>query len=717
MTARKLDKIKIISSYKNTKRFLSEVQEAADANRLSLGFFASSVYEEFAKNDHLYVALEGSNYAGHLLFDGRFPRATVRQMFSHPSYRRCGVATALLNHLRDALTQAGFTSIYARVAEDLADSNQFWEKQRFYIQRVEKGGASKKRQILVRCLELDSPQLFPTSGISSDNPLGLGTQQTNVVPLFLLDLNVIFDLAGPRRLRHAETISLFQAERMNFCRLAISNEIRRELQRTKLPGKTDPMEGYIDIFPSVPLLQNKDNQSLFNELAAVIFPEKPKQILTTNDLSDIRHVATAIQHDLAGLITNDQAVLNAAGPIERKYGIQIVSTAAFQISEAPTTQNSSFETLRNSTLNLTEALTEHSIAILNLLSRLKVPGSIIANGWLPTEEKERITIRRVVWDGEKPVGYLTWSARVSTGFITARIAVDEALPQALNAARILIIYLVEQLLPLGPRQLNIEFPARQSHVREVAAGFGFKGTSDPNILTKLVLGRALTLKTWRKHQSELSTTSGLRLPAEVPMYRSVDQYIPILTPSGNREHVTLDALESALSPTLLCLPGRPAVITPVQRNFSEPLLGHSHQGSLLPLGTLSLFKERHYVSSSSTFKHFKRGTLILFYESSKQKGRAEIVAIARVRQAYLKAIDSLNEADLSQSVLNLKSIPLIGTSKIKTVTVFDNVFPLPNPVPLSKLQRLGCGRPNDLITTKPITDSQLQEIIQEAFDK
>jgi hypothetical protein len=43
---------------------------------------------------------------------------------------------------------------------------------------------------------------------------------------------------------------------------------------------------------------------------------------------------------------------------------------------------------------------------------------------------------------------------------------------------------------------------------------------------------------------------------------------------------------------------------------------------------------------------------------------------------------------------------------MKTVTVFDNLFPLPHPIPLERLKSLGCGRPNDLITTRPINDTQ-----------
>ncbi len=56
MTERTLELFEIISGYKNTKPLLLQVQEAADAHRSALGFFPSSVYEEFAKNDHLFIS-------------------------------------------------------------------------------------------------------------------------------------------------------------------------------------------------------------------------------------------------------------------------------------------------------------------------------------------------------------------------------------------------------------------------------------------------------------------------------------------------------------------------------------------------------------------------------------------------------------------------------------------------------------------------------------
>ena len=326
-----------------------------------------------------------------------------------------------------------------------------------------------------------------------------------------------------------------------------------------------------------------------------------------------------------------------------------------------------------------------------------------------------IAKRYAVWSEEVLLGYVTWSAKSSAGIMNVRIAIDETKSQAVSAARLILIYMLEQQTSQKAHQVKIELPLHQSYIRELAIEFGFRGTSDQHCLTKLVIGNILTATTWNEEQDKLATKSGLKLPTSIPPYRNVDQQIQVLTPDGNKTYVTLDVLESLLSPVLFCLPGRPAVITPVQRNFSEPLLGHSKQSSFLPHSTVSLFHNRHYLSSQRTLPHFKRGTLILFYESTKQKGRGEIVAIARVRQAYLKPNDSLETSDLEKSVLNINNITSIGKSNMKTVTEFDNIFPLPNPVSLKVLKEIGCGRPNDLITTHPITDDQLQNILKRAF--
>jgi len=715
-------KFEVAEGFEQTSKWLDEVCNASDSNRNELGFLARSVFGQFARRNDLYILIShekgGQQYAGHLLFDRRFPRAHVRQIFVRPEYRRSGAAALLLAHLCYSLTQSSFISIYARVAEDMVEANKFWQRQRFYVQRSVKGGASKKRQILVRCHELDTPQLFPTSGLTDNNPLGLLQTATNEVPLYLLDLNVLYDVQ-PRRLRRNEIIGLLQAERMNFCRLAVSSEVREELKRTLGGRHTDPMAAYIDTFASFPIDRISEGAKLFDDLAEIIFPGDAKaKRLNENQKSDIRHVITVVKHDLAGLVTNDEAILSAASKIEKNYSIQVLSSSAFEVDDVSARSDESFEVAEKETLKLLSVMPDLEQDVKELLmKRLKMSGSCAAS-WLPFKTKGNIAFRLGVWSKNVCVGYITWPVFVSPGQITlVRAAVDESHSQSIQAARILLIHLIEKLREDGPRQVQMELPAGQSHIREVGVVMGFLGSPQGKHLVKFILGELVTPSNWAQCRAALIQKGGPRLPQQMPAYSHADQQIVFYTPDGNRTHVPLDRLESLLSPTLFCLPGRPAVLTPVQRRFAEPLLGHSQQASLLPLGSASQFADRLYFSKASTLKHFKRGGLIFFYESSKGKGGRHVVAVARVREAYLKPCDTLHVSDLQQSALTKTSMKEIGRSPVKTVTVFDSIFHLPNPVGLAVLRRIGCGKPNDLITTRPISEEQVRIIINKGFGR
>lgn len=712
----------VVDGFNATGPWLEEVCKASDAHRNEFGFLARSVFEQFARRDRLYVLLadtpNGRNYAGHLLFDRNFPRGHVLQMFVLDLYRRHGAASILLDHLRKSLTDSCYISISARVAEDLTHANAFWEKQRFYVQRSEKGGSSRNRQILVRCHELESPQLFATSGLNDHNPLGLLEPAAHGLPMYLLDMNVLFDVQ-PRRLRRKEVACLFHADRMNYCRLAISNEVREELQRNLKERKTDPMEAYIEMFPCFPVNKNSETESVFSDLMALVFPHTAgKKRPTPNEISDINHVITAIQHDLSGLITNDAELLAAAHAIEQAYGIQILSSSALILEELDAHRNETYETTEKDTLRLLSVSLESEPSVKAMLAKVQLSGSSIATDWLSIRTQDRITTQHAVWGGSSCIGYITWPTLVTTeNFTIVRAAVDESNHQALEAARILLLHLIDQLRAKGPRQVKLELPPHQSILREVGAVLGFCGDPQSHFLVKSLLGTVLTQRTWEAGQTLLVSKGGPRLPSHAPIYNGPDQQLIVHTPDGNRRYVSLDRLESLLAPTLFCLPGRPAVLSPVRRPYSEPLLGHSLQSSLLPQASASLHSDRIYLSHPNSLKHFKRGTLMFFYESGKDGGRSEVVAVARVRQAYLKRCDEFSVSDLKQSVLTKVNLSDIGKSAMKSVAIFDNIFPLPNPVGLTTLKRLGCGRPNDLITTHAISDEQLQAILIEGFGR
>ena len=158
-----------------------------------------------------------------------------------------------------------------------------------------------------------------------------------------------------------------------------------------------------------------------------------------------------------------------------------------------------------------------------------------------------------------------------------------------------------------------------------------------------------------------------------------------------------------------------APIAGICNRLTGALLDSSPQPSLLPLGDSELYVERHFLSGPRSIRNLRRRTLILFYESGTGGGRQAVVAVARVTDVYLKRRDSLDVSQLRQSVLTPTSLASLGSSKVKTVTAFDNIFKLPRPVSLKRLKALDLGRPNDLITTRPITDDQLQAILNDGF--
>jgi ribosomal protein S18 acetylase RimI-like enzyme len=714
LTANDLKHPAVVESCEEVTPHIPNIAAASDANRDSLGFFPRSVFEDFARRGGLFVLLTSDasarNFAGYLLFQRQFPRASVLQLYVAPEYRGCGYARILCERLVRSLTSEGFLSIYARVAEDLAEANSRWESLGFLVQRVEPGGATTRRTIVVRVRELPSPQLFPPRDLDPANPLGLKSPSTEI-PLFLIDLNVLFDL-GPRRQRNDEAIALFKAERLNFCRLAISDELLTEL-RSHSFGKTDPMLDLASTFTTFPVSTEGDEDTVLQQLSALVF--RHKNTLSNNDKADLRHLRTAITNSLAGLITNDRKVLEAAGEVEKTFGIQVLSSDTFLRTETAGQLSTAFEADEGD-LFLGEPSDSDAQDLRTLLTRNEVGPAEFTMGWMQSRSDREVATASVVRRGSQILGYMIWPALRQNRTKVVRAVLDEGAPDSRTVARALLTQCLDILGGPGqPSSIHLKVPGRQTTIREIALGLGFCADRTGPDLVKLSLGSVVFAKNWNECRSCLAAFGSLKLDSEWPTFRQIDQQLAFIAPNGDRQHQPLEKLETLLSPALFCLPHRPAVITPIEYKYAQRLLRHSRQSTLLPESSSNLFSERHFISGRNPYRHLTRGTLVLFYESHPPRGKGEIIAIARVRRSYLKSAQSLETSDFARSVLTSETVAEIGSSEMKTVTVFDSLFPLPHPIPLERLQSLGCGRPTDLITTRPINDTQLQAILAEAF--
>ncbi|HEX7889455.1 MAG TPA: GNAT family N-acetyltransferase [Ramlibacter sp.] len=709
---------RVLTEPSSVSAFLNEVVQAADSERDALGFFSRSVYADFCRRGQLFVALAsgstGEFYAGHLLFDLRFPKAHVRQIYVSRAHRGRSIGRTLLNAMKNMLTEGQFISIHARVAEDLRDANMFWEAQGFYAQRVTVGGASRNRMIVVRAHELDTPQLFGSSGITAADPLGLDAMEGAAKPLYLLDLNVLFDL-GPRRPRHELAMSVFRAERMRACSLAVSSEIETELNRTAHGGKTDPMlslAGTLAKFPSPP---DEDWARLSPMLASLVFPERQGS-LSDNDKSDLMHLATAIHHGLPGLITSDGRILERAPELRQRFGVDAISPELFQVEPDHTTDPVVHEAHSTDIIEMQAASHGDTAAIRGVLTALNIDTATQVNEWSATDAGSSACLRYVVRCNGVVSGYLVLPANIRGHEIRAYAAVAENQRDARETAQSLLRHILSIVTTGEVAHVRLSCPPRQASLREVAATFGYVASpSSSNDLQKIVAKRRLTEGNWTAGRDSLAAVGKLGLPDALPVFRHVDQQIPVIRPDGQRVLVPLYKLESLLAPILLCLPGREGVLVPIRKHFEEHLLADSPQDSLLPRGKAQLAPLRHYLSDKKTLKNFARGDLMFFYESVKNKGAGAVVAVGRVLRAYLRDESAMHAGDLAPSVLDSSQLSSIGVSKTKTITVFDNVLRLPRPVPLRELRSMGCGEPHQLITSQRLSSGQVQAILEKGL--
>jgi GNAT superfamily N-acetyltransferase/predicted nucleic acid-binding protein/predicted RNA-binding protein with PUA-like domain len=696
---------------------LSALVAAADNNKHALGFFPKSVFNDFARRELLIVIAardrQSEEYAGHLLFDVTFPKAHVRQIYVKETYRGNGLGRLMLDALKAQLTSLQYISIHARVAEDLKEANAFWEAQGFYPQRVSTGGQTKKRMIVVRAHELATPQLFQVSGISVTNPLGFENKLDDIRPLLLLDLNVLFDL-GPRRTRHEQAIAVFRAERGQTCSLAISSEIDEELKRTAHKGKTDPMQALARALPRFPIPPNTYTDVLCPKLAQLVFPERAAEnSLTANDISDLRHLATAIFHGLHGLVTSDSSILDCSVQLRKEFSIEVMSPESFQND---TTDRKPFESQSSNaedTLTLLTVQPDDEPSVRVILDGLDVTPAAMASRWAVFDGGGYPSHRVVVQAGTVITGYLVLTKTPLKNTLIGSIAVLESSTSAADTTRLLLNFVEEQNDFSAITRIRLHSPSKQALVREIAVGYGYTRQLANNELQKVRIGDVVTAKNWSTVRRKLIECCDITLPSSPVQFGHIDQQISVGRADGELALLSIFRLESLFSPGLFGLQGRQGVLVPVQPQYAEPLLNHSPQLSLLPRSRAQLLRQRHYIGGPATIRSFTRGDIIFFYESGRHS--AQVVALARVTGAYQRDMNLIGREDLAPSVLEENLLTEIGKAKFKTIVIFENIIKFQRPVPMEMLRKLKCGEPHQLLTAQRLSAEQVQGILELGF--
>src|SRR4051812_25356727 len=193
-------RIKLLSRRTELLPHLNEVRTAADAERSSFGFLPKSAYEEFAFQGRMIVAIDDKTgtMLGYVLYGGAPPQAKIFQTWTAPQARGQRVGRRLVSEVVSRLESLHYLSVRADVAQELERANDFYGGLGFDLLST-RPGKTRGRQINVRVRELATPSLLELSATRTTEPcLPVVLPAAGKVPLYVFDLNVLFDVARRR---------------------------------------------------------------------------------------------------------------------------------------------------------------------------------------------------------------------------------------------------------------------------------------------------------------------------------------------------------------------------------------------------------------------------------------------------------------------------------------------------------------------------------------
>lgn len=699
--------------------FLRFVKAGADSAKEELGFLPEKVYDDLAVSGKLLVATVTANgqeiYGGHLMFGGVYPNAKVFQLFVALGCRGNGIARRLIGHLKERLTANQWLSIKASVADDLP-ANDVWAHMGFHIVRTRPGGSARKRRINVRVLELDTPSLLgPMRGLARQEGLRLAERLSHR-PIYVIDLNVLFDTIR-KRPRSKSAAKVIRAGLSNSIRLMVAAEFTEELLRTSTDTSNDPVLAFASQLDSLSRPPDKVLRPLVNMLASVIFHERAARgTLTERDMSDLVHIATAIQHRAAGFVTSENAILRASGYLHDAHKIDVIGVEEFaqivdvgvRLPRASTTNVASgtLHTCRNHESDLAHART--------FLETMRAESAFIHEALACQGSSTQWLL---VTGGSEPLAYAKWEVH---GGLRRAADVYLCVDEGHHAAETIIDHLLDaiprELSGIAPTLIRLHISSGQVMTRQAALSMGFLppdgASNSTSKLQRLAVGRVISAENWTSVRQFLASVAALSLPAQIPTFVAGNPRILVNT--GQRDiEMTLAEIERALSPVLFLFRGRGGVIVPIQEQYARELLGSSPQLSMWAPPEAILRRERVYISAPSTLRRMTPGTPMLFYESLDGNGRGCVVALARITDSRaVSKMEALGKVK-QRGVLDDRTLEQRSVGEEVTETSFDNIFLFKSPVALKRLRQLGCADGSNLISAKTISFDRLAQVVKE----
>ena len=693
-------------------RYFEEIKSLADSERDGLGFLPQQALQDAIYRRKMLILLDqGSTpreLLGYLLYSGVFPHAKIQQIATVRSHRKQGIGSALIDGLVKDLEQLGYMTIRADVASDLKLALAFYASNGFEPIRTQAGGISRQRTIVIHSRNLDTETLFDRT-VDEEHEIDLGIRQRSAgeAPFYALDLNVYMDLAKQRA--HSEAARrLFGAALAHEIRLVVANEFVRELKRTSQDETIDPILQLALRLPRMPEGIQSEHNALRDELYDLIFVQTGT-VPSSDDrsLSDAAHLAHAVLARASAFITRDRRVLDSRTAILAKFGIDVLTVDEL-LSILPTEAVTPIAWPQFGRNFVCDDLS--SDAVREFMKQESLPSATVVEFGVDSGPLVDV-VRRSVRQEDQTVAVGVLKVPRETRPICRMIIYSRL--GSLDG-ELYCDHLIDVLLRMASKELattvELKCLTGQSTLTKLAKSRGFtKQPSNPNLI-KIVLGRPVTRTSWTPCIQQLRIRTGLRLPIEMPIERDAEVFT-IRANSSISRNVSLSGLEGILGPTLLIRPDQDGVIVPINRAYSTMLLGPGQQLSLgLTDDRDAAFRsKRAYVNTPRAAKVMRPDAPILFYESLRSGGTGGIVAVGRIVDSVI-----LGKGEISfdqQRQIVVEDIDGISSGTEVLLTVFCNLFALPNLVPLNVLRTMGAIDGSNLVSAKGIRGDIVTQIV------
>lgn len=697
----------VLKKYSDICDYVGQVASIADKNKKSFGFLSSSVYEQMALKNQLWVVInKDKELKGYLMFGGAMPTLKILQIYVCGSVKGCGVGKLLIDSVKEYATKHHYHTISARVASDLP-ANIFWEKVGFSIHRQVKGGETKKRIINIRGCSLESNDLFgsiaeKSSGLTPSRPILLR-------PVYALDLNLLLDIVKQRQ-GHEKVIRIIKAGFQGGFSICITPEFKRELERQTSNFPKDPVLKLAEAFPE--LKAEGDIPRVAGSLREVVFPHRsPNRKAAENDESDLIHLAYCVVSGVGGFVTREKALLRACEPLKDKFNLSVISPDELIFDDSDTLDIS---TPINHDFSLSASINASEVR--KFLQGFSAPAVVLDRLFSTSPIKDGGTVYEARLDGDLFGVYFFQKPIKTKEGAMACLYVDETSPKAMAA----IDHFIETALRYKSGfsyRLDLYIGKGQVLTKETLLRKGFFKAED--YFYKIICNLFLCGDNWARFAKDVKALCEFDIPNKLPAKKEL-MHTGICFTDTNGQTLTLSwfDFETMISPKFIIDYERDCVIVPIRENYAKGLIGSvTNQLSLLPSHDKILLLEKAYFQYCSKASFFRKGGIVAFYISG-SKSVQEIIGFARVTYSGVMTIDEAVVKFDRQGVLSSEEL-LAQADKFGKLHVFtfDNFIEFDRRVSFRQAKNLGVISNANLASPEKIGMAKLKALIEMAFDE